>query len=68
MTATQLKKKEKFDSRIAQHAGDVLEAIDVDAVHRITENVSWDQDPELLCSYNWQASTDDTNTIFGKEP
>lgn len=66
MTAKQIKKKERFDSRVAQHAGEVLEMIDVDTVHGIAESVLWDQDPELLCSYNWQASTNDTNTIFGR--
>jgi len=62
----QQKKKERFDQSIAKDAGEILETIDKDALIPVAEKVVWDQDPELLCCYNWQASDDGTNTIFGK--
>jgi hypothetical protein len=41
----------------------VLQVIEADSIAPVVANVTWDQDPELICSYNWQASTED-NTIF----
>jgi hypothetical protein len=62
----QQKKKERFDQSIARDAGEILETIDKDELIPVAEQVVWDRDPELLCCYNWQASDDGTNTIFGK--
>jgi hypothetical protein len=64
-TAKQKKKKAQFAKTIARDTGDVLQTIEPDAIVPGPQEVTWDQDPELLCCYNWQASTDD-NTIFGK--
>ncbi|EMD67372.1 hypothetical protein COCSADRAFT_157765 [Bipolaris sorokiniana ND90Pr] len=58
------KKLERFEKTIARDAGEAVETIDVASLTPIAQQVSWDQDPELLCCYNWQASTDGTNTIF----
>lgn len=66
MTAKQKKKRDQFDRTIARDAGDVLQTIEAAGIVPVEQEVAWDQDPELLCSYNWQASTDNTNTIFGK--
>ena len=66
MTAKQKKKMERFGQTIAKDAGEVLQVIEVDALDPVPQNVTWDRDPELLCCYNWQASTDGTNTIFGQ--
>lgn len=66
LTAKQKKKREQFDRTIARDAGDVLQTIEPDALKAGEQEVIWDQDPEILCCYNWQASSDDTNTIFGK--
>ncbi|KAH5753834.1 hypothetical protein HBI16_232460 [Parastagonospora nodorum] len=63
MTAKQKKKKERFDQKIARDTGDVLQLIEADTIAPVAEGVTWDQDPELVCSYNWQDSTDQ-NTIF----
>ncbi|KAH8731755.1 hypothetical protein GQ44DRAFT_670296 [Phaeosphaeriaceae sp. PMI808] len=63
-TAKQKKKKERFDRVIARDAGDVLQTLEASSIMPIQQNVTWDQEPELLCSYNWKASSDDTNTIF----
>jgi hypothetical protein len=63
-TAKQKKKKENFDKKIARDTGDTLQLIEVDSLTPVNLPVTWNQDPEFLCSYNWQASTDDTNTIF----
>lgn len=65
MTAKQKKKREQFDRTIARDTGAVLHTIHAQDVKPVATSVTWDQDPELLCSYNWQAS-DQTNTIFGK--
>jgi hypothetical protein len=65
MTTKQKKKKERFERTIARDTGDVLQLIEAESIMPVEHNVTWDQDPELVCSYNWQASTDDTNTIFG---
>lgn len=59
------RKQERFDKTIERDAGEVLETINADALVPIIQNVVWDRDPELLCCYNWQSSTDGTNTIFG---
>ncbi|OAL04346.1 hypothetical protein IQ06DRAFT_214112 [Phaeosphaeriaceae sp. SRC1lsM3a] len=64
LTAKQKKKKQTFERSVARDAGEVLQTIEPSAVEPVVENVTWDQDPELLCSYNWQDTTDDTNTIF----
>ncbi|KAF1935854.1 hypothetical protein EJ02DRAFT_304663, partial [Clathrospora elynae] len=58
------KKMNKFKQVVDKDAGHILETIGLDALAPGSINVTWDQDPELLCSYNWQASTDKTNTIF----
>jgi Ca2+-dependent lipid-binding protein len=65
MTAKQLKKKALFERTIARDTGDVLQTIEPDSIVPVQQDVKWDQDPELICSYNWQASVDETNTIFG---
>ncbi|KAF1848088.1 uncharacterized protein K460DRAFT_375015 [Cucurbitaria berberidis CBS 394.84] len=64
LTEKQKKKIEQQAQKIARDAGDVLEVIESDALTPVPTNVTWDQDPELLCCYNWLASTDGTNTIF----
>ncbi|KNG47749.1 geranylgeranyl pyrophosphate synthetase [Stemphylium lycopersici] len=58
------KKTERFRSTIARDAGEVIETIPVEALNPVPHTIAWDSDPELLCCYNWQASTDGTNTIF----
>lgn len=65
LTGKQKKKRLRFDNAIARDAGAVLHTIEADSVVPVPWPVTWDKDPELVCSYNWQASTDGTNTIFG---
>ncbi|KAF7443014.1 hypothetical protein A1F94_013076 [Pyrenophora tritici-repentis] len=57
------KKAQRFNQVIARDAGEVVKTIDLDTIQPVRETVSWDQDPELLCCYNWQFSTT-ANTIF----
>lgn len=66
-TKKQMQKMKRFDQAISRDAGDILQTIEVKQLIPVSQSVSWDEDPELLCSYNWQASTDRTNTIFGEE-
>lgn len=64
MTAKQHKKMRRFEQTVARDAGKILHTIEVDAITPVAQNVTWDNDPELLCSYNWRASVDGTNTIY----
>lgn len=66
LTTKQKQKLKRFDQTIARDAGDILEMIEADTLVPVSQKVTWDEDPELLCSYNWQASTDGTNTIYGE--
>jgi hypothetical protein len=65
LTEKQKQKKKKFDAKISRDAGDVLQTIESASIVPVDQDVTWDGEPELLCSYNWQDASD-TNTIFGK--
>lgn len=65
-TAKQKKKMATFVKTIARDAGDVLATIAPGDVVPTPCDVTWDAEPELLCSYNWHGASDGTNTIFGK--
>jgi hypothetical protein len=62
-TKGQLKKMAKQAKLVSRDAGDILQSITSDEIIPVPHNISWDQDPELLCCYNWQ-DAEDTNTIF----
>ncbi|KAF2125278.1 hypothetical protein P153DRAFT_299913 [Dothidotthia symphoricarpi CBS 119687] len=64
LSVKQKKKRLRFDRAIARDAGAVLYTIEADTVVPVPWPITWNEDPELLCCYNWQASTDGTNTIF----
>ncbi|KAI8933053.1 hypothetical protein NX059_009699 [Plenodomus lindquistii] len=64
MTAKQKKKMVRFNKTVARDAGDVIESIEAGSIMPVAQSVSWDEEPELLCSYNWQNSDNGTNTIF----
>ena len=66
MTVKQKKKMKRFEQTIARDAGDVVGIIEIDSLRPRPESVKWEGDPDLLCCYNWCASTDGTNTIFGE--
>lgn len=66
MTAKQQKKMMKFEKSVARDTGKVHHVIRPDAIAPVPHKVSWEGDPELLCSYNWKESHDGTNTIFGE--
>jgi hypothetical protein len=65
-SAKHKKKMERFDQSIAKDAGEIVETIEKNSLIPVREKVVWDEEPELLCCYNWQASEDGTNTIFGE--
>ncbi|KAF2109569.1 hypothetical protein BDV96DRAFT_585800 [Lophiotrema nucula] len=58
------KKKARIDKSLARNTGAVLHTIPLEALAPVQEKVTWDQDPELICSYNWQESSDGTNVVF----
>lgn len=64
LTAAQKRKKERKDRVLAKDRGPVLHTISPDDVQPNPLHVSWDQDPELLCSYNWSSAVDSNNTIL----
>lgn len=66
LSAKQKRKRKQFAQAIERDAGGILHTIDLESLVPVATSVTWDGDPELLCCYNWQASTDNTNTIFGK--
>lgn len=64
LTPAQRKKKERKNRVLAKDRGPVLQTISLDDVKPHQSNVTWDQDPELLCSYNWSSTVDSNNTIY----
>lgn len=60
------RKLERFNNTIARDAGHIVETIHKNALTPVPEPIVWDEEPELLCCYNWQAAEDGTNTIFGE--
>jgi hypothetical protein len=54
----------KMSSQLAGDSGDMLQAIHPDDIITTMTKVTWDDDPELLCSYNWEGVEDDYNTLF----
>jgi hypothetical protein len=58
------RKKERKDRVLNLGRGPLLHSIPASAVHPVAERVAWDTEPELLCSYNWAAAEDGTNTLF----
>jgi hypothetical protein len=63
------KKMERFRKSVEDDAGKILETIVLDTIVPVPEKVAWDQDPELVCCYNWQGPAnkeDRTNAIFGE--
>lgn len=68
LTAAQRKKQKRKEKVLTDGRGPVLCTIapsDVDPYpsHRESK-VTWNDDPELLCSYNWSSVVDNKNTIF----
>lgn len=64
LTGAQKKKKARKDSVLSKDRGPLLHTISPSNVQPYQSEVVWDQDPELLCSYNWSSTVDGSNTIF----
>jgi hypothetical protein len=58
------RKTERKDRVLNLGRGPLLHTISPDSLQPVAEPVTWDADPELLCSYNWAAAEDGTNTLF----
>lgn len=61
---TNKKKNKRSTEWILRNTGEELHAIYLDAIEPDTSEISWNKEPELLCSYNWQETSDDTNIIY----
>jgi hypothetical protein len=48
---------------VSRDAGDILHTISFEDVMPVPDEVTWDQDPELLCCYNW-SDNERSNTIY----
>ncbi|KAJ4993574.1 hypothetical protein SVAN01_01122 [Stagonosporopsis vannaccii] len=69
LTAAQKKKQQRKERVMSQDRGPVIHKISPSDVqpHAPTNpnsKVTWDEDPEIVCSYNWSSVADGSNTIF----
>lgn len=64
LTLAQRRKKERKDRVLSKDRGPVLYTILPGDVEPFQSTVTWDEDPELLCSYNWSSIDDGSNTLF----
>ncbi len=64
LTPAQKRKKLRFIRILMKDRGDVLHTISPADVQPHPSAVTWDADPELLCSYNWFTTVDGSNTLF----
>ncbi|KAF9691360.1 hypothetical protein EKO04_010709 [Ascochyta lentis] len=64
LTPAQKKKKDRKDRILTKDRGNVLHTIISSDVEPHQSTVAWDQEPEILCSYNWSGNVDGSNTIF----
>ena len=61
MSAKKKKRLQRMSNTMAREAGPVNLTLDVDALVPISSEVTWDQEPELLCCYNWHGAVDGTS-------
>ncbi|KAJ4348921.1 hypothetical protein N0V95_005047 [Ascochyta clinopodiicola] len=64
LTPAQKKKKWRKARVLSKERGSVLYTISPEDVRPHESPVTWDQEPEILCSYNWSGANDGSNTIF----
>ena len=69
LTAAQAKKQERKNRVLSKDRGPIINTISPSDVQPYDSNsyksrIAWDEDPEILCSYNWSSAVDGSNTIF----
>ncbi|KAF2709867.1 hypothetical protein K504DRAFT_429936, partial [Pleomassaria siparia CBS 279.74] len=66
ITAHKAKKKRIQHLALTRNVGQILHTFSLNSLNpeKCTTQVTWDRDPELLCSYNWRESVDGTNVIL----
>lgn len=69
LTSAQKNKQRRKERVLAQDRGSVIHTIIPSDIqpHAPTNpksKVTWDEDPEIVCSYNWSSVVDGSNTIF----
>lgn len=69
LTAAQKKKQQNKERVLSRDRGSVIQIISPSDVQPYQSpgsksTVTWDEDPEILCSYNWSSVDDGSNTIF----
>ncbi|KAF1928301.1 uncharacterized protein M421DRAFT_101136 [Didymella exigua CBS 183.55] len=64
LTLAQKRKKERKDKVLSKRRGPVLREILSPDLEPCKQEVTWNEDPEVICSYNWSSTVDGTNTIY----
>lgn len=69
LTPAQRKKQKRKERVLSKDRGPIIQTIFPADVQPhgsagYQTKVTWDEDPEILCSYNWCSTVDGTNTIF----
>lgn len=64
LTPAQKKKKERKERVLSKWRGRILQTILSPDVEPCRQEVTWDEDPEIVCSYNWSSAVDGSNTIY----
>ncbi|KAH6638901.1 hypothetical protein C7974DRAFT_469547 [Boeremia exigua] len=69
LTAAQKKKQERKERVLSKDRGPILHTFSPSDIQPNESTgskteVSWDEDPEILCCYNWSSTVDGSNTIF----
>lgn len=68
LTAAQMRKRERKQKVLSNGRGPVLHTISPPDVQPYgshhDSSVTWTEDPEIICSYNWSSVADNKNTIF----
>ncbi|KAL1653314.1 hypothetical protein SLS61_004191 [Didymella pomorum] len=64
LTPAQKKKKKRKDAVLSKLRGSAIQEILAPDVVACEQEVTWNEDPEIICSYNWSTTADGSNTIY----
>lgn len=64
LTPAQKRKKQRKDAVLSRLRGPAFQEILTPDIVACEQEVTWDEDPEIVCSYNWSSTADGSNTIY----
>lgn len=64
LTPAQRRKKARKDAVLSKLRGPAFQEILAPDVVACEQEVTWNEDPEIICSYNWSSTDDGSNTIY----